>query len=58
MRTVLLVMRADLVARSAINQAADPPSFKPVRCLLPLASLMQICVENLHESLRIVHLLR
>ena len=36
MRTVLLVMRADLVARSAINQAADPSSFKPVHscCLL------------------------
>ena len=30
MRMVLLVMRADMIARSAINQAADIATFKPV----------------------------
>ena len=34
MRMVLLVMRADMIARSAINQAADIATFKPVRLLL------------------------
>ncbi len=30
MRTVLLAMRADMTARAAMNQAADPAAFKPV----------------------------
>ena len=34
MRMVLLVMRADMIARSAVNQAADIATFKPVRLLL------------------------
>ncbi len=38
MRTVLLVMRADMVARSAINQDADPATFQPV--ILNTCSLM------------------
>lgn len=33
MRTVLLVMRADMTAKAAMNQAADPAAFKPVRSL-------------------------
>lgn len=37
MRMVLLVMRADMIARSAINQSADITTFKPVRLLHVIA---------------------
>ncbi|EIE21327.1 hypothetical protein COCSUDRAFT_48069 [Coccomyxa subellipsoidea C-169] len=43
MRTVLLVVRADMVARSAINQDADPATFQP-GC--QLASLEDILAEE------------